>query len=741
MGGGGMFSPGQLRRSYGLNHGWEYREGKAAGSWFSTPPSSGSATTRLPHTWNQHDTFQVGVAYRRGYGSYRRRFHMPGSVETPGEPRWFICSEGFYGTAEIFVDGRSLVKADGQFLGFDVDVTAHLPSADSHVLGIRITNRCSLKVLPGIRMPDFVLHGGLAGHCWLVGLPSLRILREETWVRIREITSNRAQADLLCAVVNQTNLPRKVRARWRIVTPQGGKELQFESGAVEVPPGGRLPVELTGKVLDDPVRWHPSSPELYAIDVELVEESVVDRVSFRTGIRTAEFTRDGFYLNGTRLMLRGCNRHESIPGMGSAMTTGLHRLDAELLHEYGCNFVRLSHYPQHPAFLDACDELGILVYAEIATWKSVRGGGWLKNAKIQMRDLVRRDRHHPSVILWGLGNESRHRKAYVELGDVCLKLDDTRPTVYAENHLYRGRRHDTLSIPDVLGLNYEINEIEEAERESKRGSVVISECSSHPTPRGAFEEQVAQVEMVLRDWSLIGDRACLAGYALWCYNDYATLRKKRYVRHSGIVDAWRIPKLSAFLMQAVNEDRPCLAVAGDWSEIAERTARELHVFSNCGEISIKTAGEEKATLRANPHAVCRVDFSGETLVAEGEWEGQPILFHLEPWGRETAFLAMTPKPRWDLDEIAWIDVQAVDAQGRPALDYNGEAHVTVDGPGQARCYRADDVIPIDRGLGRAFIRSSGEPGEVVVAVSSDPLAGARVAVSFEKLDPTLIELG
>jgi len=740
MEGGATLNSTPYRISYGLNHEWEYREGKAGLDWFRSPPPGDSASVSLPDTWNQHDTFQVGIAYRKGYGSYRRHFQMPVPSSAPPGTRWFICSEGFYGTGELLLGGRSLAKVDGQFLGFEVDATDHLASGDSHLLGIRLTNACSRNVLPGIRMPDFVLHGGPAGRYRLVGRPPLRILRGDTWIRTRGIASNQARVDLLSRILNQTKSTRRIRVRWRMFPPQDGEVIEFESKPFDVAPGAGVPVELSGVILDRPAPWSHSSPELYAVDVELIEESIVDSVSFKTGIRTAEFTREGFFLNGSRLMLRGCNRHESIPGIGSAMTPGLHRLDAEMLHEFGCNFVRLSHYPQHPSFLSACDELGILVYAEIASWKSVRGGGWLKNAKLQMRDMVRRDRHHPSIVLWGMGNESRHRKAYIQLGEVCHELDDTRPTVYAENHLYRGRRHNTLNLPDVLGLNYEINEMEDAERESKRGSLVVSECSSYPTPRSDFAAQVAQVDMLLEDGSLMANRAGLAGYAVWCYNDYATLRKKRYVRFSGIVDAWRIPKLSAFLMQAGSADRPCLYVAGDWSEAAETRSRELHIFSNCENISIRTAGEIRATPRANPHTVCRVDFSGETLIAEGEWNHDPVLFRLEPWGRATALRAGTPRRHWDLDEIAWVDYRAVDAQGRQVPDYHGEVQVSSDGPGRALCYRTNNRIPIDAGLGRAFIRSSGSVGEVVIAIASDDLTAAKQTVSFRDANASEIEL-
>ena len=163
-----------------------------------------------------------------------------------------------------------------------------------------------------------------------------------------------------------------------------------------------------------------------------------------------------------------------MPGFGNALPVQQHRQDALLIKQMGCNFVRLSHYPQHPAFLDACDELGILVYAEIATWKSVRTGRWLKSACRQMRDMIRRDRNHPSIILWGMGNESRSRKAYAALREIAEQEDGTRAVTYAENHLYRAKREKTVGIPDVWGCNYELDALEEG-----RDAESAEMCSCH----------------------------------------------------------------------------------------------------------------------------------------------------------------------------------------------------------------------------------------------------------------------
>jgi len=235
-----------------------------------------------------------------------------------------------------------------------------------------------------------------------------------------------------------------------------------------------------------------------------------------------------------------------MPGFGRALPLPQHRRDAELIKAMGLNFVRLSHYPQHPEFLDACDELGILVYAEVASWKSVRGGRWLSRACRQMRDMVVRDRNHPSVILWGMGNEGRHRKAFQELYAICKELDPERAVTYAENHLYRARRKGAIGLPDVWGLNYEFDALEEGRDASRLRCVVVSECSNYPhTERGNAEAEETQLETIKADLARIQDLQYVAGFALWCFNDYATLRKQRYKRYSGLVDAQRVPKASA----------------------------------------------------------------------------------------------------------------------------------------------------------------------------------------------------
>jgi beta-galactosidase len=246
-----------------------------------------------------------------------------------------------------------------------------------------------------------------------------------------------------------------------------------------------------------------------------------------------------------------------MPGYGSALPHAQHRRDAETIKGMGLNAVRLAHYPQHPAFLDACDELGILVYAEIATWKSVTTGKWLDAAERQLRGMILRDRHHPSIILWGLGNESRSRAAYERLGDIAHELDPDRFTIYAENHLYRAKRENALNLVDVWGCNYELDVLDEVPDYCATGVALVSECSNSPhAVRGDTAMEQDQVERITRDLDTIAAHPACAGFFIWSFQDYATLRKKRYIRHCGLVDAWREPKKAALMLKERFGDKP-----------------------------------------------------------------------------------------------------------------------------------------------------------------------------------------
>ena len=507
-----------------LDDGWQFRQ-----------RGKGGAVT-LPHCWNVEDTFRQGVAYYRGKGAYACTFALPARDDAvPGE--WFLCSEGFYGRGSVELNGTSLGAVDGAYLGFCINVSDALKPGDDNALSITLSNKHHRHVLPGIKDPDFILYGGLAGRVWLERRPTLRLDVESVHIRCSDA------AITIDHRLHGARVPDTVRVRWQILSAAGERVIEQDVGPAQT---------ATIDDLSAFERWDIDKPVLYtAVGTLSVDGTPVDTVRKRFGVRTIEFRKgEGFILNGRRVEIRGCNRHASMPGYGSALPLAQHRADAEAIKAMGLNAVRLAHYPQHPAFLDACDELGLLVYAEIATWKSVTTGKWLDAAARQLRGMILRDRHHPSIILWGLGNESRSREAYERLGGIAHELDPDRFTIYAENHLYRAKRQNTLNRVDVWGCNYELDALDEVADYATTGVALVSECSNSPhAVRGDLAMEQDQADRIARDLNAIAAHPAVAGFFIWSFQDYATLRKKRYQRHCGLVDAWREPKLAARMLK------------------------------------------------------------------------------------------------------------------------------------------------------------------------------------------------
>ncbi len=709
---------------------WRFVRRHASRAWLRGAPADDDETVDLPHCWNERDTFQDAVAYYRGPGSYCRTVAVPHTPVTP-EARWWLESDGFYGRAEVWINGRRVARQDGEYLGLNVDVTEHLRPGEPAVLGLRLTNRHSRNVLPGIEDPDFLLYGGLAGGLRLVRRPFPCLIPESLRVRSRPLAGGAWELSVAAAVASPA--PASLELRWRLRSPSG--ELAAESvvaaGADSKPAACQLRVEQAQA-------WDVDHPALYTLEGELVCAGVVrEAVRLRVGFRTAEFRPDeGFFLNGRRLELRGCNRHESMPGFGNALPTWLHEEDARLMRAAGLNFVRLSHYPQSPAFLDACDRLGLLVYAELATWKSVTARwGWMEAAVRQWGRMIARDRHHPSVVIWGMGNESRSRRAYMRLAAVARELDpEQRPVTYAENHLHRAVRRRTVGLPDVWGLNYEFGAMEAGRDASRLRMVLVTECSNEPaTRRESLDAQIRQVRTLDADLARLAGKPWVAGYALWSFNDYATIRKGRQYRHCGIVDAWRQPKAAWAYLQARHAHEPFVSVWADWEERAPGTAGDLRtvcVLTNCSAVQVRVNGRETATPPAGNPIVLGVPFEPGELAVTG-WLGERSVTECCPSWSAPVSIGIEAEPgvlRAGSGDVAGLRIRVVDAAGRTAAHWAGSLAVSVSGPARVRSYTPGDEVQLGRGIGRSFLQAGREAGVARVTVSGAGLAPASLDV-------------
>jgi len=700
-----------LRQRIDVSDGWEFVRGRVSRGWLSGRGGAGE-TVDLPHCWNRDDTFQHGLESYSGRGVYRRTIELSTSPKGPGW--WQLRSEGFYGFGDVWADGHTIARIDGQYLGFGVNLPESISSGQHH-LAIRLENLWQRRVLPGRRDPDFLLYGGLAGRVWLEWVPTFHLDRDRVEVLCTKGPEGAEIVELRWGANGVDTRPEKPRITWIISTIDG--EQIAAAGPVPI---GESPSAISTLILN-PHCWSPDDPHLYWAEGQLqIDNGVADSVRVRFGVTRAEFLPDeGFFLDGRRVDLHGCNRHESIPGFGNALPAELHRADATLLKSYGCNFVRLSHYPQHPAFLDACDEVGIMVYAEIASWKSVSSSSaWRRAARRQMRDMVLRDRHHPSVIVWGMGNESRSRTAYLELREIAHELDPARPVTYAENHLYRARREKTLGIPDVWSVNYELEGIEEGRDACRLRNVIASECCNYPhSTRGDDRAELIQVATLEYEWKLMADRPYLAGHAVWAFTDYATEHRKRYRRQPGLFDAWRQPKMAAELFRARYAEEPFVTLF----VTATGDDRELHIFSNCDEVRLEWEDAPVVELEGAPHHVVTIKRAFTGVTAEGVRGEKTIRSALRAWGEAATISIDIDEAETQPGRTVAVDLTISDDVGRPVRDWNGHVKVSIEGDARLFPYNEAGEVLAARGEGRTYFQLGRSGGEVEILATADGL--------------------
>jgi beta-galactosidase/beta-glucuronidase len=704
-----------LRQRIDVSDGWEFVRGRVGRRWMDGRKRGGEVVD-LPHCWNRTDTYQFGKRSYSQKGAYRREIEIPEAPEDSG--RWHLRTEGFYGWGDVWLDGQAIARIDGQYLGIDVPLPEAIPSG-RHLLTVRIDNIFQKRVLPGRRDPDFLLYGGLACRVWLEWVPEFHIDTDRVEIEGAPGPDGAEILELRWVVNGLEAAPDNCRLIWEISNSEG--EQVAAAGPVPVSDG----LSAISTMVLKARCWSPEDPHLYWAEGRLETDSgTADVVRVRFGVTRAEFRPDeGFFLDGERFDLHGCNRHESIPGLGNALPEELHRADARLLKDYGCNFVRLSHYPQHPAFLDACDELGIMVYAEIASWKSVDSSSvWRRAARRQFRDLILRDRHHPSVIVWGMGNESRSRKAYLEMREIAHELDPARPVTYAENHLYRARREETVGIPDLWSVNYELEALEEARDSCVLRNVIVSECCNFPlSVRGNDGAELTQVATLEYEWKLMDDHPFVAGHAVWSFTDYATEYRKRYRRQAGLFDAWRRPKMAAELFRARYAEKPFVSLFV--------TGRDLHVFSNCERIRLESDDVQTVALEGAPHHVVKFDAAFTGVRAEGSRDGAAVREELRAWG-DAAMIAITideteAKP----GQAIAVDLTICDDAGTPVRDWNGQVCAEIEGDAQLFSYTDAGEVEISRGEGRTYIQLGQSGGEVVIRASASGLETGTITIS------------
>lgn len=651
-----------------LTDNWEYLKGDLGGIWEAVRPASpGSPETvpvwqkvTLPHCFNAEDAVDPDVNYYQGPGWYKTTL----DIENPyKDGRIVLDFEGAGQKTKVYVYTTLVGEHVGGYDGWSVDITEAVNTfmADDKLmkrfkgkvpLSIRCDNSRDVEMIPS-DLSDFNVYGGLYRYLNLVYLPkaSFEQIRLEP-----QLSANRKEGTL--RVKASFYNPEDIRKAHVTVSVYDTNRRQIFTRSLEnvLPLGDQFLTEVSIK---NPTLWDVDSPNLYTCELTIEAEGQTLTAEERFGFRQAEFKEKGpFFLNGRRLLLRGTHRHEDHAGVGQAMTEEMMRTEMQLMKDMGVNFIRLGHYQQSDIILQLCDELGILVWEEIPWCRGGLGGETYKDqARRMLANMINQHHNHPSVIIWGLGNEndwpndfsqfdkSAIRAFMKELHDQAHRLDDTRmtairrcefcsdivdvysPSIWAgwyrgvftdykevsENEMQKvkrflhvewggdshARRHSENIFANLKGIESGKSADERA------GDASLYGGAARASKDGDWSESYI---VRLIDWHLKEQETMpwLTGAAYWPFKDFSTpVRPENpvpYVNQKGVIERDFTPKESYYVFQSYWTTEPMVHIYGHswpvrWGNKGDR--KEVLVYSNCEEVELFVNGVSQGIKKRN----------------------------------------------------------------------------------------------------------------------------------------------
>ena len=560
-------------------------------------PENTLQPVRLPHTCKETPFHYFDESLYQMVSGYRRHLLIP--KDWQGK-QILLTFEGAAHDSTVFCNGKKVGEHHCGYTAFTVDLTDNVLYGQDNLLCVRLDSRENLNVPPFGYVIDYMTYGGIYRDVRLEVKEkvSLSDIFVHTAIDFKSspVTAQITSEITLTAsdenvTIRQYYMPKSTAAAqesWRLLCEQ----------TVSADTTGDKKIALTAAITD-PLLWDTEEAHLYILKTQLYQDNtLLDETETTFGIREAVFKKDGFYLNGRKLRIRGLNRHQSFPYVGYAMPKSMQRLDADLLKkELGLNAVRTSHYPQSHYFLERCDELGLLVFTEFPGWQHIGDDSWKAQAVANAEDMIRQYRNHPSIILWGIRiNESPDDDAFYEKTNaVAHKLDPTRPTggvrAMKKCHLLEDvyTYNDFLHDGEMPGCDPKKKVTSDMEK-----PYLISEYNGHMYPTKAFDNEERRSEHAIRHANVldaVAGQSDIAGSFGWCMFDYNTHKdfgSGDRICYHGVMDMFRNPKLAASIYACEQEQTPVLEITSsmDIGEHPGCNRGNIYILSNADSVKM-----------------------------------------------------------------------------------------------------------------------------------------------------------
>ncbi len=772
-----------------FDSGWRFHLGGAQGAENPQFDDSQWRKIDLPHDWSIEDLpgtkspfninaiSQVSGGFTTGgTGWYRKSFTLPGTLKGK---RFRILFEGVYMNAEIWLNGRQIGNHPYGYSTFWFDITDNLKHEGENVLCVKVKNEGENS--------RWYTGSGIYRHVWLHVTDPVHIAQWGTSISTPKVTAGEALISVTTTLINESNTERNIKLVTRIYDKNRQELSKAES--IKTLASGKSSGVTQEIVAMNPLLWSPDSPDLYRAVTEVyADEKLTDKTETPFGIRSISFDPvNGFRLNGKTLKLKGgCVHHDNGP-LGARAYDRAEERRVELLKASGFNAIRCSHNPPSPAFLDACDRLGMLVMDEaFDIWGEQKNPAdyhlyFEKWWKKDVENMVLRDRNHPSVIMWSTGNEipGRNRPDVVEtakmLGDFIRELDPTRPVTSAVNDL-KPDKDPYFATLDIAGYNYasggDHNQESLYAQDHKRvPDRIMAGTESYPLE--AFGS-----------WMAVNDNPYVIGDFVWTAFDYigeASIGWRGYwqkqdffpwnLAYCGDIDicGWKRPQ--SFYRDALWEDNQLslwvtppepsfelnperqswskwhwFDATDDWNWPGnEGKALEVSVYSSCDQVELflngKSLGRKPTNRTTRFIASWQVPYQAGTLKAAGyKGRNQVNISELKTAGDPVQIKLMADRPviKADGQDLSYITVELTDANGLRNPKSENLVTFSIDGPGTIVGVGNANPVSLES---YTIPQRKAWHGRCLMIVKSDPKAGPIIIKAIAPgLNPASIEI-
>jgi len=719
---------------------------------------------RLPHT-AAVEPLVITEQQWQGKCFYRKNFELPPLYSNK---RIFLRFGAAMHDAIVYLNGERIGAHKGGYLPFLIDLTGYW-KLGSNCLLVELTNENDSHIPPAkpIKDLDFNYYGGLYREVELLVLNRVRITDalegddSGLIVGYEKVEGNKVDLTISAELENTLERVMEVDVHF-IVGLEGGRKELIDGGSHALEPNSKRRIRLKHSLLN-PALWDVESPSMYELIAEVKKcGHLLDAKEVRFGVREIAFTREGFFLNGEKMWIRGTNRHQEYPYVGYAIPDEAQYRDAKKIKEAGFDFVRLSHYPQDEAFMDACDELGLLVMNAIPGWQFFGDSIFEKACESDLRTLIRRDRHHPSIVLWESSlNESGMSEAFMTrmhalthelLSDQTIytcgwidgfydvfiparqhsKPPDYWNTYEGNSPLFIAEYGDWEYYAQNAGFNQtEFQDLKEEERSSRQ-------------LRGAGQVRLAQQALNYQEAHNSNRKGSHCGDANWLMFDY----NRGYspdIESSGIMDIFRLPKFAYYFYQSQrdfeHDDDRELFIAHYWRDAS---LKDVKVYGNCDSVGLWLNGELLRTqmpdtgvysthLAHPPFTFRDVTFEEGTLEARGFFGGKVVVVRRHtPKAAEQVKLMVDESGvavNREEGDLVFVYARVVDEAGVLVPDNGLGVQFSVEGDGELV---GNNPVMTEAGVATILLRVLPEAKRLHVRGEAKGLNGGGVEVVGRK---------